>query len=114
MNEERFEQVLTAIEAGVANGIEADLDMNVYASKTQCGTTLCLAGWAAVLSGDPPDWPQGIDIQSTVSGRDIHDVGAEWLGMNCFEQNLFYASAVDANDLRRKAERMKAGRLPWQ
>jgi len=112
MNQERFNQALAAIRRGEAGGLRAQLDMSTWARRKRswstqgCKTTLCLAGWAATLAGDPPAFSDALDSvpELTVSGRSIEAVGAEWLELDRSERDLLYAEhCYTTEQLRREA-----------
>lgn len=144
MNRERFELVLAAIERGKIGDLNAELRMYTWAervaeedglitgllrrvraafgspSEPTCRTTLCLAGWASTLAGDPPDFRNGLPGRSVVtdhalSGRYMAEIAFEWLKMEESEIALFHAlSCRSAADLRRRAELMaERGELTW-
>lgn len=82
-----------------------------YAHRSRvepCRTVMCLAGWAATHAGDPPAfdqldldyWNRGylntpLSTDVTVSGRCIHNVAREYLGLTHDEADrLFFACNV--------------------
>lgn len=145
MDRRRWNQVVAAIERGEARGARAHLAMGMWAARwvaresgrtrygesllasndlapsalESCGTSLCLAGWACVLAGDPPRWEEYEDgvafADVTESGRSIEEVAAEWLNADWSERELFYAlEARTTDDLRDAADELEArGKLTW-
>lgn len=122
----RFERALRAIEEGTLNGQATRFDMRWWGYRDRCGTALCLAGWAATLAGDPPDFeaPDAEDGDArapveTVSGETIVEVATRWLGVvddeTRAESGIFYElNARNARELRAAAERLAAqGLLRW-
>lgn len=119
MNKKRMMAVIDSID--VESFCMAD-----YAHRSRvepCRTVMCLAGWAAVHAGDPPafdqldldDWDRGWlnvppSTDVTVSGRCIHNVAREYLGLTHDEANrLFFATNVTTpNDLRILVNEMTA------
>lgn len=82
-----------------------------WAKKTECGTTLCFAGWAATLKGEELFWgfPETMqeDIQyygfvitgTLANGRTISGVAKEWLGLDYDQADkLFYSDQFNGLD----------------
>lgn len=105
MNKGRVLNVVDAIDARY-------FDMESYATRPvtgDCGSTMCLAGWAATIAGDPPAYDDRVLIDEddvgyvatelTASGRYIHDVAAEYLELTDTEAiALFHAYHVTTPD----------------
>lgn len=55
---------------------EDSLDMSTWGTKTECGTTLCVAGWAVVLSCPPENlvWTRFQDRDGTPSETQLDGV----------------------------------------
>lgn len=113
MNRERLETALAAAEredGGVG------FDVGYWGAETTCGTTLCLAGWAALHAGDPPDLARGTRVVGqvstvsdalvtritdlTVTGRRVYDVASAWLELTDDEDWVFYSGAETVAELR--------------
>jgi hypothetical protein len=93
-------------------------DQSNWAKRTECGTTMCLAGWACTLAGREIDWNPGFDMtpeeylneyNALVSGTllpsddfsvtsdYIASFAEEWLGLTLEEaSDLFYAFSNDS------------------
>lgn len=73
----------------------------VWGRKNECGTTHCIAGWAAVLNGASVDWENDGDgwwEADTVNdgAESIERYAKEALGLTWEEANIFYASRDEA------------------
>ena len=87
--------------------------LDVWAERTSCGTTACIAGTAAILAGHEIDW----DTMSwrrqaylTVAGEHIADVACKELGLTETQENqLFYCKTLD--DVWEAAERITDGEI---
>lgn len=73
-------------------------DQTYWARKTTCGTTMCLAGWAAYLAGKEIDWPKSNNSTSAVNaeylttGETIEGFAREWLELDEYEaEDLFHS-----------------------
>ena len=62
VNKELFQKIHVQITA-----MPKSLDMNDWGRKSECGTTMCVAGWAVALSHEPTD------LDWTVSGYGLPD-----------------------------------------
>ncbi|MFF0183508.1 hypothetical protein [Streptomyces sp. NPDC005244] len=76
-------------------------DQGNWGLKTECGTTHCIAGWAAFLSGAVIDWERELDgawSADTVNGgaRSIEDYARDALGLTFDQSNIFYMGRDDA------------------
>lgn len=82
-----------------------------WAKKTECGTTLCFAGWAVTLKGEELFWgfPEAMqeDIQyygfvitgTLESGRTISSVAQAWLDLDYDQADkLFYSDQFNGLD----------------
>lgn len=103
MNKERVFKVIDAIDVRY-------FDMESYATrpvKSDCGSTMCLAGWAATIAGDPPAYDLSapwyadennvdyVATELTASGRYIFGVAARYLELTDDEAvTLFHAYHV--------------------
>jgi hypothetical protein len=81
-------------------------DQTMWGRKTECGTTYCIAGWAAVLSGAEPLWD--IDIDDTEEAatalhagrgdkpyqRSIRTIAEEALGISYQEAGRLFPGAL--------------------
>lgn len=108
MNVERVNQVLDLIDDG-------HLDMGNWAIRDdECGTAMCLAGWACVAAGDPPAFMPGMHwTEVTASGAGIAQAAATYLGLLKEEvEPLFHCAAGTVADLR-VAVRVVAGGTTW-
>lgn len=69
-------------------------DQDQWGRRTECGTTHCIAGWAAVLSGANLDWRKnefGVGLLCFVNEHDPGVYAAALLGLSCDEAGaLFY------------------------
>lgn len=64
-----------------------------------CGTTMCVAGWAAHLTG----WTlRGSLAHKGSQAEYIENVGREALGLDAHTDGLFWASADDAIEVLRE------------
>lgn len=73
-------------------------DQQHWARRTPCGTTYCIAGWAAMLSGAQLDWMEGVTDRAyadTVNGEaeSIEAYAQRALGLSDLECGIFDASA---------------------
>lgn len=63
--------------------------------------TMCFAGHAATLAGDPPEFSEfGLALR-TGAGRDIGAVAAEWLGLDARNYARLFVLADDLDAVRR-------------
>lgn len=80
------------LDAAITHGFEhpEEFNMGTWYSKTDCGTTACLAGTAAVQAGWVPVWSTGdcgmsdaIEVRDPETGemRAVQDLAAELLGL---------------------------------
>lgn len=110
MNHRRMNLTLDTIERVSARG-NGRFSMENWAKwSPTCGTTLCLAGWAATLAGDPPDFSvarSGTDnlddvvTEYTQSGNLINEVAGRWLELDDDEQlDIFFIHVDDVAELR--------------
>lgn len=86
-----------------------DMDHWGHRSKSGCGTTMCLAGHAAVAGGHQLHWEEGSRFDSipgdyyaieTTSGESIERVGALVLGLDIDDADeLFYSDAGSVDEL---------------
>ncbi len=96
MNRERVDGVLDLIDDG-------HLDMGNWAMRDdECGTAMCLAGWACVAAGDPPAFAHGMHwTEHTASGAFIDQTATTYLGLLKDEvEPLFHCAAGTVEDLR--------------
>jgi hypothetical protein len=74
--------------------------MGTWGERTQCGTAMCAAGWAAALAGDPPKIPDNGMADQTRSGKNISTVAGHWLELSYDEsEQVFYSRVCDADEL---------------
>lgn len=122
MNRERLEAALAAAERGDGG---VGFDVGYWGAETTCGTTLCLAGWAALHAGDPPDLTRGKSVVAqvatvsdalvtrvtdlTVSGRRVSDVASAWLELGEDEDWIFFSGAETVAELRAEIDAWHAG-----
>lgn len=96
------------LDAAITNAAEHpdEFNMGTWFSKTDCGTTACLAGTAAVQAGWLPVWAPGdcgmsdaVEVCNPDTGEKhgVQEVGAELLGLHLEEGSvedesyIFYA-----------------------
>jgi len=70
-----------------------------WGSRTDCGTTHCIAGWAIVLSGVELHWQDcgdAVEVDCTAGGRCPGRVAGDLLGLDWGEWGqLFYEDYSD-------------------
>lgn len=93
-------ELLKKVRDKVTSDPEAHYQAN-WGRKTSCGTTHCIAGWAAVLDGAAVDWEDDGDgywEAATVNGcaQHIETYAKEALGLTWEEASIFYASRDEA------------------
>ena len=75
-----------------------EVDLSRWAGVTDCGTTACLAGTAAILAGHTIDWLQADcngNVSYTTDGRHIEYVARDELGLHRSESDiLFYCDSL--------------------
>lgn len=93
MNKELAKKILTKIEENPEQH-----DQTHWSSKTECGTTCCVAGWACILSGYEPvfEGPGKFEISSMVQKDGQHfripKKATDLLGLTWEEsEELFYS-----------------------
>lgn len=75
-------------------------DQRHWAQRTPCGTKLCLAGTAVVLSGYDIRWGEDAIVSAqTTTGAYIEDLAQEQLGLNDSAANWLFHKCEDADDL---------------
>jgi hypothetical protein len=79
-----------------------EVDLEAWASRTPCGTTACIAGITAILTGHEIDWSgasadeEFYDASYTTNRRFISSVAIEELGLNGYQEDmLFYCNTLD-------------------
>lgn len=109
-NEEKLLNLVNVIGEAKDRG---EWDQNWWARKTNCGTTMCAAGWQCAIEGHTADFsdltsarhPDGTVTGSTISGESISEVATRTLELNDEEAHaLFYG--VD-NDYEEFVETVK-------
>jgi hypothetical protein len=102
------------------------------AVPTSCGTAMCVAGWAAHLTGAKIDWHPtysevvvdfGVSSLYRLSGfvantvnnntQEIETYARRVLGLNSFDASELFAPHNDLDDIRRLRARMAQG-LPFE
>jgi len=112
MNTENIKKLIALLETGDVvdiNGTHLKFNMDTFGESNECGTSACIAGWAAVLGTGKP-----LMIRRTSWGEDVttHEYGSigeyagEWLGLDAITENdLFYGEGdgyvVNLNDIDR-------------
>lgn len=77
-------------------------DQCTWASVADDGRlTMCFAGHAATLAGDPPRFNEFGMALRTGTGRDIGTVAAEWLGLDVRNYARLFILASDLDAVRR-------------
>lgn len=87
----------------VINKDRSRLNMANWAVQHTCGTTLCLAGFAAELSGAEFDFSEGIQLSHhgvasgvTMDGRSVERVAIDYLDLDLEDAgDLFYTHDPD-------------------
>lgn len=92
-------------------------DQAYWAQKKDCGTTLCIAGWAAVLSGRQVEWLDDEDVISVwlegdegLWGRMIPDAARELLGLDYMESIALFMQRDNAAALELLDRMIVAGK----
>lgn len=85
---------------------------DTWASKTNCGTTMCFAGTAAFLAGATWLWGEGVDDYESVgciapdgTRHTIENYATEELGLSVRQADyIFYSSPKDVAEMRHIVE----------
>lgn len=101
------EWVETQAELSLSDG-HCEWDQTLWAGKTSCGTTYCVAGYVAFLEGWNLTPTPGIEHISLCSkdGKSAHipDIAHKVLGLNRWQRDSLFNSTNGASDVRRIAE----------
>lgn len=117
MNDEKMIQVLAKIYNEAGNG-DIGFDMDSWyeeSSRTRCGSTACLAGWAAMAAGyDLLSGGECIKIGSKRGTEVISYVADDWLeldgrggGMFFFLGNLHEVYSAVADEMKIPVEELR-------
>jgi len=92
-------------------------DQFMWARKTECGTTYCIAGWAAVLSGqqllwelageagdEEAGWIRIIGPRGPTAGRSISTFARDELGLTPYEAGELFASDLSEDEALAKLD----------
>lgn len=84
-------KVLEHIEAHPEEHFQGFWGKQIVDSETACRTTMCIAGWAAALSGCELEWENGF-LDKVNGDHNVHGYAEELLGLNSTESvHLFYS-----------------------
>lgn len=75
----------------------------------ECGTTHCIAGWAAVLSGRSLEWNEG-GYANTTEGVDVGRAAEVLLGLNGNEAWALFHSLDNSDALAKLDELIEKGK----
>ncbi|AMS02634.1 hypothetical protein BJD55_gp132 [Gordonia phage Yvonnetastic] len=73
-------------------------DQGIWGTKDDCGTNLCIAGWALVLSGQDAWDPAGITgalILRPKGGGSVRQTAQELLGLGYYAANRLFLESTE-------------------
>ena len=87
-------------------------DQSSWARRTPCGTTLCLAGTVAKLTGHDFSWDVFPDLAfSTTTGRLISEVAQDELRIDNVDAHLLFHGCDTVDELWEAAEEITDGEI---
>lgn len=111
MHKEHMRQVLDQIRADPAG-----FAMATYGTRDECGTTMCLAGYAAVAAGYELIFINGraSDCRDGSKVRSIHSLARQYLGLDVDDAGYIFMTMTDSVDeLQRAIERITGETLGY-
>lgn len=92
-------------------------DQDMWATRTPCSTTMCVAMVVAVLNGWQPRFNDNdvtawvVDPESPGDPRAVDEVARELLGIDAVQEHALFISARGFADLRRMRDLIARGEL---